>query len=203
MSSPRSLRVSNGQCALYGRQASNPLAQQAHWRNRISNERVGTQSKDDSGTNCAMSLLWGDGNVGREAPMFSSRKRTSGLKMVQDLGVASSNAVRLPVYDAGNPVPSNKSMPVGVPSPRRSDSYGFGQVGATGLDGTRPPVESAKLAEATRARALGNTFLKVGNLSQARRHFDHAQRLLEFDASGVANVALDEFKTRRKLDTFM
>merc|ERR1711920_717273 len=87
----REKRISNAQCALYGSKVYDPHEQQAQWRHRISNERVGAPTIDQSGINVSVSMLWDSPAASAAQCAYrESKKRASQLKLVQDCGVRDS-----------------------------------------------------------------------------------------------------------------
>mmetsp|Transcript_7912 Transcript_7912/g.17455 ORF Transcript_7912/g.17455 Transcript_7912/m.17455 type:complete len:214 (+) Transcript_7912:328-969(+) len=210
----RSLRVSNGELPLYGRQTQTEQAAQQQWRHRICNEKVGAPQRDFSGANTAVSLLWSASPEGQvDHSSLASHKRQSERKHVQDFGVHLSPSSSLQrgtgQYTPSLPPPrtaeatANRSQTASVAGSvagsmasggRRSTNFASAATRTAQM-----PAEQSVLVEAAHARELGQTFLRLGNLQEARKHFRHAEKLLQLDASRADG--LNEFDSIRK-DTF-
>lgn len=173
----KSLRVSNGQLPLYGSQPSSSHIDQSIWRHRICNERVGAPTSDRSGANTAVGMLWYSGSLqDRDRHQLTSRKRVSELKMMQDFGVRTSQlktvAGRVPPMTAAAFKGQTTTSLNGVPfMPHSARSEG------SKISSAAPKRNF--LAEAAEARDLGQTYLKMGNLQQARRHLTHSEKLFK------------------------
>ena len=170
-------RVSEGHLPMYGKKVLTDGEKMAFWRERCNNEQTGCPDRDPYGSNAGMSMLWNP-----EAPTmpdsayaFASRKRPSELKAVQDLGAfertSSSVAPRLPPSAMADSM-QRRAAPPELAPPRPP----------TFLDG-----EAERLQASNHARALGQTFLRAGNLTQAKIYLKRAERLLR--VGGAANAS--------------
>jgi hypothetical protein len=213
----RTPRISEGKCALFGRDAADPTSAMSEWRNRLHNEHAGMPRADFSGANASLSLVWNPISELQKNSTYNltSHRRHSDLKMVQDHGVVrsprsasaatSSRSVTgmwsVPPSSAGAPAPPPalsarrpRGMEGAAPSvPRSSGSARF-------LDS-----ETARLQASAHARSLGQTFLRAGNLTQAKAYLARAEQILQVDPKYTtgehAARLLDEFKAQQK-DTY-
>lgn len=205
----RSPRISEGQCAVYGAEARTDNQSMALWRNRMHNEHAGMPSTDVSGANARVSLLWCPNPAGAgKNYTLTSQRRTSELKFVQDFGVDSFRAGAPPQRP---PVPPNAG--VARSAPQTWDTPGLpnpppppptdGSLSGRSLESAGPYLndESARLHAAGHARNLGQTFLRAGNLRQAKIYLARAERLLQTDGSTNKHVG-DPATIRRELDEF-
>jgi len=159
----REKHVSNGECALYGAVRFDDHKTQENWRHRISNERTGHPIKDDTGNNAAVSLMWNADYA--NGHQDASQVRLSQLKMVQDMGMKSTVP---PGPTAGDSRPS--------PSPRYRGSIPVPQAPAAPSGRVS---EKERLELAAHERSLGQTFLNLGNLQRAKKHFRAAEELMK------------------------
>ena len=194
---PASPRISNGECAIYGRERRDEIQNVTLWRNRLHNEKAGMPGTDVSGANTSVSLLWCPNRSDDAVYGQYSRKRASDLKQVQDFGrrtgsAASSSSVA-PAAAAEAPPPpmprAGRYPSLEAPVPPSSSAASF-------LN-----VEDNRLQAAAHARSLGQTFLRAGNLTQARLHLQRAEKLLQVDQAHKAKPA-DEMSDHYKKDTF-
>lgn len=209
---PRDQRISNGVVTGYGKTYHDPLAQDAAWRSRIASEGVGVRTIDQSGSSTAISLVW----CPSVKPDFSgkSAKRPSELKVIQDLGkglasmsprlqppASAAAPAAVPLRDVTGRVPADFYR-----SESRASFRSESRVSRTSVDTAFINNENARLAAAANERKLGQTYLKVGNLVEARKHLAMAEELLNLERSDVLDQKtakmLDEFEQSKK-DTFM
>lgn len=210
---PRDQRISNGVVTGYGKQHHDPLAQDAAWRSRIASEGVGVRTIDQSGSSTAISMVW----CPRSKLDFSgkSAKRPSELKVIQDLGkgLASTNVagprLEAPATAAPAAVPLREITGRDAADFYRSESRASFRsescVSRASVDTAFLNNENTRLAAAAHERKLGQTYLKVGNLVEARKHLAMAEEMLNLQHSDVMDKKtakmLDEFELSKK-DTF-
>lgn len=180
--------ISEGRCAIYGRESPSETHGLQIWRNRLHNEHAGMPTVDNTGTNTTVSLMWNPSPRGAPSYTMASRKRQSDLKRIQDfgLGAGAPPAVAAPPSAAGTG--RREAAAAAMASPRDTDP-GF-------LD-----TESGRLQAAGHARNLGQTFLLAGNLRQAKAYLAKAEKLLQVDkdfhSGPKAQKALDEMQAKR------
>ena len=205
---PREKRISEGKLPVYGVDPPGDHARMQIWRHKLHNEKkgeaarlllpfrqlawmlqllisatltqpaisrtgslpqqlphcfTGMPERDNYGSNCGVSLLWLPYIPARDDAYSSqSRLRGSGLKLMQDLGHIS--APRPPPSVAAlPPVPRDLKPPPQREIPR----------GPNFLD-----LESSRLQASQHARSIGQTFLRSGNLVQAKAYFKRAEQML-------------------------
>uniref|UniRef100_A0A7S3ACQ7 Uncharacterized protein n=1 Tax=Haptolina ericina TaxID=156174 RepID=A0A7S3ACQ7_9EUKA len=160
---PREKRISEGKLPVYGVDPPDDHARMQIWRHKLHNEKKGMPERDNYGSNCGVSLLWLPYIPARDDAYSSqSRLRGSGLKLMQDLGHIS--APRPPPSVAAlPPVPRDLKPPPQREIPR----------GPNFLD-----LESSRLQASQHARSIGQTFLRSGNLVQAKAYFKRAEQML-------------------------
>lgn len=205
----RSPRISEGKCALYGRDPNEPTHAMNEWRARLHNEHAGMPRADFSGANASLSLVWNPASEMNKTAQYDleSRKRASGLKMVQDFG---SISPRSAAATSSKTVTGMWHAPSALqPPPALSARRPRGMEGATpSLPPSRDPAtrfldtETARLQASAHARSLGQTFLRAGNLTQAKAYLARAEQILQVDPKYVTGPAadslLDEFKQMQK-----
>ena len=170
--SARSQRLSNGDCPLYGRQRPNEVAKVAHWRTRMANEALGMPRSSNSGGNASISMVWNPWTAQDPAAYpLASRKRQSEAKRINDLGrhIAAPPAPSAPAVAPAPPPPASDSR---APS-RLSDVSEVSNASTAFLAG-----EEDRLVQAAHQRSIGQTYLRVGNLKEAKKHLKEAERLL-------------------------
>ena len=187
-------RISEGKCALYGRDAPVEYATMQLWRNRLHNEHTGMAGTDVTGTNTGVSLMWNPAGTGAGAYALASRKRPSALKQIQDFGAG--NLTPRSMAQAAAEACSMPRLPPSVASGPSASAMHDPQVGGF-LD-----TETSRLQAAAHARNLGQTFLLAGNLRQAKLYLARAEQLLQVEERHFkgekARKALDEFANQQK-----
>jgi hypothetical protein len=220
----RSPRVSEGKCPTYGIITNNPTETMAMWRARLHNEKAGMPGADFTGANTSISLVWNPARSVSATAKYdmSSHRRMSSLKVVQDFGLPKQNVGErkpptpepaLPTHSSLPPLPSmHPPLPSMSPLSRDVAAAAFANAprpappaGAT-LRG-RPTMpanffdaETARLRASARAREIGNTFLRGGNLQQAKAYLARAEQLLQIDPQQQSS-STDLVKA--ELDAFM
>lgn len=205
----RSPRISEGKCALYGRDPNEPTHAMNEWRSRLHNEHAGMPRADFSGANASLSLVWNPASEMNKTAQYDleSRKRASGLKMVQDFGSISPRSAAATSSKTVTGMWHAPSAP--QPPPALSARRPRGMEGATpSVPPSRDPAtrfldtETARLQASAHARSLGQTFLRAGNLTQAKAYLARAEQILQVDPKYVTGPAadglLDEFKQMQK-----
>lgn len=129
----RITRISEGSVTAYGKQVHDPLAVDAHWRSRISSEGVGVRKADSTGASTAVSMLWCP--RAEQDTSGKSQRRTSELKVIQDLGLGLTRPLPAGVVPVA-PLPS--------PSHLSSSSHASHRSG-TSVDTTFLTNEEARL----------------------------------------------------------
>ena len=185
----RSPRISEGKCALYGRDGPDPTGTMSEWRSRLHNEHTGMPRADFSGANASLSLVWNPGSdlAGKSRFELASHRRASNLKQVQDFGVVSPRSaqqLQLSASHVGmwNATPGSAPAPPPALSARRPR----GMEGANDAARDMMPrafldSETARLQASAHARSLGQTFLRAGNLTQAKAYLARAEQILQVD----------------------
>ena len=177
--SARSQRLSNGDCPLYGKQRPNEVAKVAHWRTRMANEALGMPRSSNSGGNASISMVWNPWTAQDPAAYpLASRKRQSEAKRINDLG---RHIAAPPAPSAPAPAPSAPAVAPAPPPPasdsrapsRLSDASEVSNASTAFLAG-----EEDRLVQAAHQRSIGQTYLRVGNLKEAKKHLKEAERLL-------------------------
>ena len=200
---PRGQRVSNGEIPGYGKQVYDTLAVDAAWRTRISSEGVGFRKTDESGSNASISMLWCP--VAQRDTDGKTSKRPSDIKALLDAAMVPAR----PLPQASAPAPATPVPPPSASqcslSSRVSDRMSIITTQLHSEDPrlqalrthphTCPPRSTASRGvgacsqAATRERALGQTYLRVGNLVEARKHLARAERLLEIETPKMMDAA--------------
>lgn len=184
----RSPRISEGHCALYGKDMSTATAHMNVWRNRLHNEQTGLPVRDMSGTNTSLSLQWNPTPSLEGSYPLASRKRASQLKQVQDLGVshlrrggagdASANGglAQFTTRAAAPRPPPAMAGAAGLP-PTTTAAASAATVEKLASPRSFLDTETSRLQASAHARNLGMTFLRAGNLSQAKVYLARAEQV--------------------------
>ncbi len=195
----KSKRISDGQCAAYGREGGSDYVNMSLWRNRLHNEMAGMPLSDLSGANTGVSLLWcpGSGLVNEYA--LKSQKRRSELKQIQDFGRLAPAPQLPPAVSASG----SETLRSAAHSPRGLSELQMSRDGVPDR-GSFLGTESERLQAVAHARNLGQTFLRAGNLRQAKIYLAHAEKLLQVDPKHrtAEEETLDEFRESQKKGTW-
>ena len=175
------------------------------------NEHAGMPSTDVSGANARVSLLWCPNPSGGNTYRQASQKRATNLKLVQDFGIDSFRSGAPPphppapidagAFDRTRSVPMTWNVPeVANPPPAVA---GEGALLARGDLGGFLQTESDRLQAATHARTLGQTFLRAGNLRQAKLYLGKAERLMTIQSQHKGDPeAIDELVRSARKDFY-
>lgn len=169
----RNNRISEGHLPLYGKTELGAADHMTFWRQRVHNEQVGCPVFDRFGSNAGLSLLWRPDAPRQPQTMYAyaSHKRHAPPEF-RDIGSAATaarGAPRLPPTAAaalGSVMPPPRTPLPAQATPHLPATDGF-------LCG-----EGERLTAAHRARELGQTFLRAGNLTQAKVQLKRAEELL-------------------------
>lgn len=180
---PHAKRISEGHCAIFGKEPSDHRTMDSIWRHRIHNEQSGMARTDNRGSDAWNTFNWNPGRGG-SAHAQSSHKLLSDMKRVQDFNWAGTGTGMNSTAILGQQAPSPMETSLGQSGQAWSRSY---------LDTT-----SASLAASRRLverDAFGRPFLPCGDLQQVLT----ASRC---DNDKLAESSRQTFKVTRSAEKF-
>lgn len=188
----RSPRISEGKCAVYGREPQDVLAVMSTWRARLHNEKAGFARTDLSGANASISLIWTGSNEAQQSQRYglASYRKQSARKQTFDLGVGN-------IGRGNQRVDQQEALSAMAPAALSSARLGMGDAidnhhrqqpaPRSFLDG-----EPRRLQMSAQCRELGQSFLRAGNLAQAKFYLDRAEKLLQVSPTYLQDGAKAE-----------
>ena len=207
----RSPRISEGKCAAYGKEQPDAFAVMSMWRSRLHNEQAGFTRSDMSGANASISLVWtGSATEAERAKQrysLASYRKRSELKQRFDFGtenIANHNA-RVQQRQARAPPPSPRMALSAAPAPVASARLGLGDTLVSPRASPRSFLETEpqRLDASAKLRDIGQSFLRAGNLAQAKLYLEKAETLLSVSprylrTNHEVEQLMDEFRSSQK-----
>ena len=205
----RSPRISEGKCAAYGKEQPDAFAVMSMWRSRLHNEQAGFTRSDMSGANASISLVWtGSATEAERAKQrysLASYRKRSELKQRFDFGtenIANHNA-RVQQRQAQAPPPSPRMALSAAPAPVASARLGLGDTLVSPRASPRSFLETEpqRLDASAKLRDIGQSFLRAGNLAQAKLYLEKAEKLLNVSPrylrANEADQLMDDFRSQK------